>query len=65
MEFSYLKIVVFTPLSYAQKVRSALSEAGAGSIGNYDSCSFSSRGMGRFRPLAGADPFVGSEGKLE
>ncbi|MDD5103079.1 MAG: hypothetical protein PHX93_01620 [Candidatus Peribacteraceae bacterium] len=39
--------------------------AGAGSIGRYDSCSFSSRGTGRFRPLKGATPAVGAVGSLE
>ncbi len=65
MDFSLVKIVVFTPLSHAEAVRKALAEAGAGHIGNYDSCSFSSIGMGRFRALKGAKPFIGEEGKIE
>lgn len=65
MDFALVKIVVFVPLSHADKVRAALAEAGAGHIGNYDACSFSSRGTGRFRPLKGAKPFLGSEGKIE
>jgi hypothetical protein len=40
-------------------------EAGAGAIGDYDSCAFTSIGTGSFRPLAGADPSIGSVGKLE
>ena len=31
-------------------------EAGAGAIGDYDSCTFSTPGEGRFRPLAGREP---------
>lgn len=58
-------LIVFTPLSAANAVRQAMAEAGAGRIGNYDSCSFSSRGIGRFRPLKGANPAIGNEGKLE
>lgn len=65
MEFPFVKIVVFAPLSHADAVRKALTEAGAGHIGNYDSCSFSSRGVGRFRGLEGTTPFVGESGKLE
>ncbi len=65
MEFSLVKIVVFVPLSHSDVVRKAFAEAGAGNIGNYDSCSFSSRGIGRFRALKGAKPFIGEEGKLE
>ena len=60
-----MKIVVFTPLSHADAVRKALAEAGAGHIGNYDSCSFSSRGVGRFRGGEGTKPFIGEPGKLE
>ena len=60
-----VKIVVFAPLEAADAVRAALAEAGAGRIGNYDCCSFSSRGIGRFRPLEGADPHIGQHGKVE
>ena len=44
-----VKLVVFVPLSHSDAVRKALGEAGAGRIGNYDFCSFSSLGTGRFR----------------
>ena len=68
MDFSncrLVKIVVFTPFSHSDRVRKALADSGAGHIGKYDSCSFSSRGVGRFRPLKGAKPFIGSEDKIE
>ncbi|MBU0668145.1 YqfO family protein [Patescibacteria group bacterium] len=65
MEFSFVRIFVFVPPSHADAVRDALAKAGAGKIGNYDSCSFSVGGIGRFRPLEGADPFVGTVGELE
>jgi hypothetical protein len=65
MKFDFFKIVVFTPLSHADQVREALAKAGAGHIGNYDACSFSSRGVGRFRPLKGAKPFIGEVGEIE
>ncbi len=58
------KIVVFVPVAAAESVRLALAEAGAGSIGDYDSCSFQSAGVGNFRPLAGADPAIGQVGEL-
>ena len=60
-----MKIVVFAPLSHADVIRKALAEAGAGHIGNYDSCSFSSRGIGRFRGGEDTKPFIGEPGKLE
>ena len=58
-------LIVYVPLTHAQAVRAALASSGAGKIGTYDSCSFSSKGIGRFRPLKGAKPFVGKEGALE
>ena len=60
-----VKIVVFVPESHADAVRQAMREAGAGKIGNYTSCSFSSKGIGRFKPEEGANPAVGEVGKLE
>ena len=59
-----VKIVVFVPLANADELRSAMSEAGAGHIGNYDSCSFSSAGTGTFRAQTGAKPFVGNIDEL-
>lgn len=60
-----LKIVVFVPESHANKVREAMGSAGAGKIGNYSFCSFSSKGIGRFKPEKGANPTIGKVGKLE
>ncbi len=60
-----VKIVVFVPESHADAVRKAVGEAGAGKIGNYSFCSFSSKGVGRFRPELGAYPTIGEIGKLE
>ena len=59
------KLTVFVPVDAAQVVRAALAEAGAGRIGDYDHASFSSAGEGRFRPLAGAQPTIGSVGVPE
>jgi len=46
-------------------VRRALGEAGAGKIGNYDFCSFSSRGIGRFRGNENSNPTIGKAGEFE
>lgn len=59
------KLVVFAPLAAADAVRQAVTEAGAGALGDYDSCTYSMPGEGRFRPLEGADPAIGSVGSLE
>ncbi len=60
-----VKLVVFVPMSHADIVREALGKAGAGKIGNYTFCSFSSSGYGRFLPQEGAHPHVGTIGVLE
>jgi dinuclear metal center YbgI/SA1388 family protein len=57
------KLVTFCPLQHADAVRSALFEAGAGQIGNYDQCSYNSEGFGTFRGGQDSDPFVGTKGE--
>ncbi|WP_409270682.1 Nif3-like dinuclear metal center hexameric protein [Neobacillus sp. SCS-31] len=59
------KIVVFVPHEHAGQVMEAMGNAGAGAIGNYSHCSFSTGGTGRFLPGEGTNPFIGSEGKVE
>jgi hypothetical protein len=59
------KIVVFVPLDHADKVREAIGEAGGGKLGKYSFCSFSMRGIGRFKPDEGAKPHIGTIGKFE
>jgi dinuclear metal center YbgI/SA1388 family protein len=59
------KVVIFAPVSSAEAVRAALTDAGAGRMGDYDSCTWSVAGEGRFRPLEGASPVVGQVGELE
>ena len=58
------KLVVFVPAAHAEAVRNALAEAGAGRIGDYDFASFTAPGEGRFRPLPGANPAIGTVGDL-
>lgn len=65
MDFKLVKIAVFVPITHADKVRKALAESGAGHIGNYDCCSFSVKGIGRFRGLEDSKPFIGKAGKIE
>src|SRR3954468_24936152 len=59
------KLVVFVPEPDAERVRQAVTQAGAGHIGAYDSCTFSTLGEGRFRPLEGANPAIGQVGEVE
>lgn len=64
LKASLLKLVTFVPTSHAEAVRQALFNAGAGCIGNYDSCSFNVSGEGSFRAKEGANPFCGEIGDL-
>ncbi|KPB05285.1 Nif3-like dinuclear metal center hexameric protein [Bacillus sp. CHD6a] len=59
------KLSVFVPVTHAEELLEALGEAGAGHIGNYSHCSFTTEGEGRFLPLEGTDPFIGKKGQLE
>lgn len=57
------KVIVFTPVSALEKIKEAAFSAGAGNIGAYDSCCFTSTGTGTFRALDGANPYVGNLGE--
>ena len=59
------KLTVYVPRDAAAIVRAALADAGAGTIGNYDFASFSAAGEGRFRPLEGAEPMIGTVGEIQ
>ena len=59
------KLVVFVPHENADALLNALSEAGAGNIGNYKNCSFMVSGEGTFQPNEFANPTIGERGQLE
>ena len=59
------KLTYFVPLSNSAAVLSALFEAGAGQIGQYENCSFRSEGTGTFLPSGSANPTIGQKGELE
>ena len=60
-----VKIVIFVPETHTDIVREAMGKAGAGKIGNYTHCTFSTKGIGRFKPEQGANPHIGEVGTLE
>lgn len=62
---NYVKIAVGVPVSQADSIREVLSKFSAGKMGNYDYCSFSVKGIGRFRPLKDANPHIGQKNKIE
>jgi len=59
------RINVYVPLDYADTVKQAMFDAGAGRIGLYEHCCWQTLGHGQFRPLAGNQAFIGETGQLE
>jgi dinuclear metal center YbgI/SA1388 family protein len=58
-------LVTYVPGDHVERVLDALAAAGAGMIGNYDRCAFTTSGTGTFRPLDGATPYLGAVGEQE
>lgn len=63
-EAHLLKLVFTVPSADSEKVIAAAAAAGAGRLGSYDSCAFSSQGTGQFRALDDANPHVGKVGEV-
>jgi dinuclear metal center YbgI/SA1388 family protein len=58
------KIITYAPESHRETILTALFDAGAGKIGNYDSCSFVSQGIGTFKGNESSIPYIGKAGEL-
>jgi len=59
------KLCFYVPESHLEPVKQAVFAAGAGRIGDYDSCCWQVAGSGQFRPLEGSQPFLGQQGSVE
>ena len=59
------KLCFYVPESHLDAVKQAAFSAGAGRIGDYDSCCWQVLGTGQFRPLDGSAPFIGQQGEVE
>jgi len=55
-------LVFFVPTANKNQVLEAVFQAGAGQIGEYSDCAFSSEGMGQFTPSENANPSLGQRG---
>ncbi len=64
-ESALYKIEFYVPESHLETVKAAMFAAGAGRVGDYDSCAWQTPGQGQFRPLDGANPYLGQTGKVE
>lgn len=60
-----LKLIYYVPESHLESSKLAVFEAGAGGIGNYEHCAWQVLGVGQFKPLKGANPFIGALDTLE
>ncbi|MEX2132200.1 MAG: NGG1p interacting factor NIF3 [Pseudohongiellaceae bacterium] len=58
------KIEFYVPPSHVESVKAALFSAGAGRVGDYDSCAWQTLGRGQYRPLEGSKPFAGATGNI-
>jgi len=66
MSVASYKVVTTVPTSHTEIVLNAIIAAGGGHFDDrYDSVAFIERGEGHFRPLAGANPQIGTVGKIE
>ena len=66
MHNNIFKLEVYVPVKYCEMMKTAMFDAGAGKLGNYDCCAWQSyEGTGQFRPLDGSSPFIGQTGKTE
>ena len=59
------KLSFFVPEESLDVVKQAVFAVGAGRIGDYDCCSWQAKGIGQFRPLAGSQPYIGTQGQIE
>lgn len=59
-----LELTFYVPQSHLEEVKEAVFAAGAGHMGDYDRCCWQTMGEGQFRPLQGADPYIGEPGEV-
>lgn len=59
------KLVYYVPETHLESTKHAIFAAGAGGIGNYEQCAWQVKGVGQFKPIKGANPFLGQLDELE
>ncbi len=60
-----LKLIYYVPESHLESTKQAIFAAGAGGIGNYEHCAWQVLGVGQFKPVKGANPFLGQVDTVE
>ena len=60
----FCKLEIFIPKTHFRQLQSVLQQIDAGHIGNYDSCLSYSEVIGTWRPLDGAQPYLGQQNEI-
>lgn len=60
-----LKLIYYVPESHLEVTKTAIFQAGAGGIGDYRECAWQVKGIGQFKPINEAMPFIGEVDQLE
>lgn len=60
-----LKLIYYVPEAHLDSTKNAIFNAGAGGVGNYEHCAWQVLGTGHFKPIKGANPFIGELDVLE
>jgi hypothetical protein len=61
---SKVKLITYAPVDDGDAIRDAFGSVGAGKIGEYTYCSFTTRGLGRSKPSERANPYYGTIGTV-
>lgn len=59
------QLIFYVPDTHLERVKAAVFSAGAGRLGDYDSCCWQTLGQGQFRPLGASQPFIGEHNTTE
>lgn len=60
-----LKLIYYVPESHLESTKAAIFAAGAGGVGHYEQCAWQVKGIGQFKPVKNAQPFLGQLDALE
>ena len=59
------KLIYFVPKEYKESTKESLFKIGVGKFENYESCCFETLGVGQFKPIDAANPFIGQVNQIE
>jgi len=60
-----VKIVISSPPTHTKQLLEVIGKNGGGALGEYTYCSFTTEGIGRFKPSDNANPYIGTAGVFE